>query len=99
MAQLVPAHKKGAIRFDPTINLGHILTFFGILIAGVAAWQSLEKRIIVLEEGRKIQVLVDGGQDQRAAQAAQQLSGAVTRLDHQVERLADKLDKREGLGK
>ena len=46
---------KRGIKFDSTINLGHILTFLGFMIAGLTAWTTLDKRVVVLEENKKSQ--------------------------------------------
>mgnify|MGYP003518366530 FL=1 len=39
-----------AVKFDPTINLGHILTFASIVAAVMASYSLLDKRVGVLEE-------------------------------------------------
>lgn len=52
--QMMEPDKKG-IKFDSTINLGHILTFLGFMIAGLTAWTTLDKRVVVLEESKKSQ--------------------------------------------
>lgn len=52
--QMMEPDKKG-IKFDSTINLGHILTFLGFMIAGLTAWTTLDKRVVVLEENKKSQ--------------------------------------------
>ncbi|WP_288077873.1 hypothetical protein [Pseudomonas sp.] len=88
--------QKGGVRFDPTVNLGHILTFLGFLLAGVAGWSTLDKRIVVLEEGRKLQAQIDVGQSARFDENTSQIKEVLTRLDRQVERLNDRLDKSPG---
>ena len=85
--------KRGGIRFDATINLGHILTFVGFLLAGFGAWSSLDKRLTVIEEHRYLQKQVDLSQDNRATEAALQMRDVLGRLDKQIERLNDKLDR------
>ena len=85
--------KRGGIRFDATINLGHILTFVGFLLAGFGAWSSLDKRLTVIEEHRYLQKQVDLSQDNRATEAALQMRDVLGRLDKQIERLGDKLDR------
>ena len=35
--------------FDPTINLGHILTFLGFIAVGGGAYLNIEKRVTVQE--------------------------------------------------
>lgn len=84
--------KKG-IRFDPTINLGHLLTFFGFIFVVMAAWSTMDKRVTILEENKLLQKQIDVSQDSRNTEVAQQVRDAITRLDKQVERLADNLDK------
>lgn len=38
------------VRYDPTVNLGHILTFVGFIVTGAGAYALLDKRVGVLEE-------------------------------------------------
>ena len=86
-----PPHR--GVKFDATINLGHILTFVGFLLAGFGAWSTLDKRLTVIEEHRYLQKQVDLSQDNRATEAALQMRDVLGRLDKQVERLSDKLDR------
>lgn len=44
----LPPEKKRPI-FEPTINLGHVLTFIGFIGMGFGAYSNLEKRITLLE--------------------------------------------------
>ena len=81
------------VKWDATINLGHILTFVGFIVAGFGAWSTLDKRLTVIEEHRYLQKQVDLSQDNRATEAAQAMRDVLTRLDKQVERLNDKLDR------
>lgn len=85
-------NRKG-IRWDATINLGHVLTFVGFIVAGFGAWATLDKRLTVIEEHRYLQKQVDLSQDNRATEAAQAMRDVLGRLDKQVERLNDKLDR------
>lgn len=55
------------IRFDGTINLGHILTVVTFVAAGVAGWSTMDKRVMVLEEARLVQQQVDKRQDEDRA--------------------------------
>jgi uncharacterized protein HemX len=52
--------------FDPTINLGHVLTALAMLAAGFATYSSLDKRVVVLEE--RAAASVQQTQEQRAEQ-------------------------------
>jgi len=87
-----PPHR---IKFDATINLGHIITFVGFILAGFGAWATLDKRIVVLEERRHTQSAIDTAQDARALDSSNELKAVLLRLDRQVERLADRLDRTE----
>lgn len=51
------------IKFDPTINFGHVLTFVGFIATGGMAWMTMNTRVVVLEEARQAQVKVDARQD------------------------------------
>lgn len=42
--------KSSRIRFDPTINAGHILTFVAMVVGLMTSYSLLDKRIGVLEE-------------------------------------------------
>lgn len=86
-------HHRQRVKWDATINLGHILTFIGFIVAGFGAWASLDKRIMVIEEYRALQKQVDLAQDSRVADAAMMVKDVLVRLDKQVERLNDKLDR------
>jgi hypothetical protein len=39
-----------AVKFDPTVNLGHVLTFASMVAAVMASYTLLDKRVGVLEE-------------------------------------------------
>lgn len=57
------APPRNGLKFDPTINAGHILTFVGFLLAGFVGWTTLDKRVVVLEQERARQNTVDQHQD------------------------------------
>ena len=86
--------ERQKVKFDATINLGHILTFIGFLVAGFGAWTSLDKRVLVLEETKAYQQKLDAQQDQKAVDSINQMKEVMARLDKQIDRLADKLDKK-----
>ena len=83
---------RRGVKFDPTINLGHVLTFIALLITGVGAWSALDKRVTVIEESRYTQKQVDASQDAQVATLISQIKEVLVRLDRQVERLTDKMD-------
>lgn len=46
MTELMPRRR---VAFDPTINLGHVLTFVGFMVAGFSAYSTLDKRVTLIE--------------------------------------------------
>lgn len=58
---------RQGLRFDPTINAGHILTFITTMVvmavAGITGWNVMDKRVVVLEEAKTYQVKRDDAQD------------------------------------
>lgn len=53
-----------AVKFDPSVNLGHVLTFVGFLLTGFTAYGVMDKRVAVLEEARVSQAQLDRRQDE-----------------------------------
>ncbi len=53
-----------AVKFDSTINLGHVLTFCGFIATGMVTWSTMDKRVTVLEEARNQQAAIDHRQDE-----------------------------------
>ena len=45
-----PASHRRKVFFDPTVNLGHVLTFLGFMIAGFSAYSSIDKRVTLIEQ-------------------------------------------------
>lgn len=85
--------KKRGIQFDPTINLGHIITFVGFLVAIFTAWTTLDKRVVVLEEGRKTQTQIDHTQDLILNQNMHQIRESLNDLKTGIQRLNDRMDR------
>lgn len=81
--------------FDPTVNLGHVLTFVGFITAGMMAFNGVDKRLVILEENRKYQNVVDHAQDIRANTATDEMKSLLLRVERQVERLNDRLDRKD----
>lgn len=42
-------HRGKRVSFDPTINLGHVLTFVGLLAAMSVGWNTMDKRLTIQE--------------------------------------------------
>lgn len=87
---------RGGVRFDKTINLGHILTFAGFIISGIVAWSTLDKRVVVLEESRKAQELRDSGQDQRNSDQMDAIRESLAEIKQNVIALRDRQDRERG---
>lgn len=77
-------------RFDPTVNLGHLLTFAGFLIAGFGAWATLDKRLVILEENRKTQAAIDSSQDARYDSGIRQMQTHLDRMDAKLDRIIER---------
>jgi hypothetical protein len=86
-----PAEKKG-ITFDASINLGHILTFFGFMFSGFVAWSAIDTRVVVLEQNTKMQLLRDTQQDVLLTNQNNQINVTLTEIKRAVERINDKFD-------
>lgn len=56
------------MRFDPTINLGHVLTFAGFMVAGFGAYGVMDKRLAIVEQGFVTQAAIDRRQDEDRAE-------------------------------
>ena len=88
--------KKPGIRFDPTINYGHLLTFAGFLITGFIGWTALDKRVVALEEAQKTQQQIDRAQDQILNQQMQHIRETLNELRSGVQRVNDRLNRNGG---
>ena len=84
------------VRFDPTINLGHIITFVGFILSLVFTWSTLDKRVVVLEESRKAQELRDTGQDQRNRDQMDAIRESLAEIKQNVIALRDRQDRERG---
>ena len=82
-----------SVRFDNTINLGHLLTFAGFLITIMVSWTTLDKRVVVLEESRKAQEIMDSAQDLRSAEKFSEIRDTLGEIKRSVDRVNDKLDR------
>ena len=82
------------VRFDNTINLGHVLTFLGFLITIMVTWTTLDKRVVVLEESRKAQATIDSAQDLRTNEKFFEIKDALGEIKRAVERTNEKLERK-----
>lgn len=88
MAPPVPPTPR--VRFDGTINLGHIITFVTFLVSGVLAWGTMDKRVVVLEEARAYQIVVDKRQDDERALYRAQVRDDYKDINNKLDRMLDR---------
>lgn len=79
--------------FDPTINLGHILTFVSFIIIGAGIYSSLDKRVLVLETSTSRQEMRDMNQDADRARISAETKDATVDIKRSIDRLNEKLDR------
>lgn len=87
--------EKVGVKFDNTINLGHLLTFAGFLITIMVSWTTLDKRVVVLEESRKAQAIMDSAQDLRSAEKFTEIRDSLGEIKRAVEKLNDRLERKQ----
>ena len=83
------------MRFDNTINLGHLLTFAGFLITIMVSWTTLDKRVVVLEESRKAQAIMDSAQDLRSAEKFSEIRDTLGEIKRSVDKVNDRLERKQ----
>jgi hypothetical protein len=82
--------EKG-IRFDKTINLGHLLTIISFVIIAMMQWSIMDKRVVILEEFRVAQRERDVAQDIVSKDKFQEVRDALLDLRRGIEKVADKV--------
>ena len=83
------------MKFDPTVNAGHMLTFAGFLLTIFIGWATLDKRVVVLEEQRRSQELRDQSQDNRSGERIGEIREALGDIKRTVEKVNDKLERKK----
>lgn len=72
------------VSFDPTINLGHVLTFIGFIVSGFTAYNALDKRVTVIESQTAAIVERTRDQDVRLKDTLTEIKGDVKELQRSV---------------
>lgn len=85
----------GRLKFDPTINAGHLLTFAGFLVTISVGWSTLDKRVVILEEQRKSQEAIDKAQDVRSGEKFGEIRETMREIKQTLDVVRDKLEKRQ----
>ena len=81
-----PTH---GVKFDPTVNLGHILTFVGFMVAIFTAWTTLDKRVTVIEERATFQSQIDRAQDAKLVESMTQIKESLSDIKGNINRITD----------
>ncbi|MBN9411347.1 MAG: TMF family protein [Burkholderiales bacterium] len=76
------------VSFDPTINLGHVLTFVGFMVAGFSAYSTLDKRQSVYEQQMTFVVENARAQEMRLNAALGELKTDMKELQRSVNDLS-----------
>lgn len=78
--------KRKRLSFDPTVNAGHILTFISLVVAGFAAWSTIDKRLTVLERDALHQQSRDAAQDGAIREKFEQIKESLNELKQELRR-------------
>lgn len=83
--------RRHGFKFDGTVNLGHVITFSVGLLAGLAAWNGMDKRVTVLEEARTSQKDRDIAQDVLFRERLGDINQALGKIDLRLDKIGDQL--------
>lgn len=78
---------SGRVKFDPTINLGHVITFVGFVISIFIAWNTLDRRVAVLEASAVAQAQRDKFQDSRLQESISTVRTSQNRIENKLDAL------------
>lgn len=79
--------------FDPTINLGHVLTFVGFLVTGFSAYSTLDKRVSIIESQAVIVTDHRREQDASLKETLGEIKADVKNLQRSVNDVSRNLNK------
>lgn len=79
--------QRQRVKFDPTINLGHILTFAGAMLAGFGLYGNIDKRLTVTEMQSVSTVERSVEQDRRMRESVNEIKTDVKDLQRSVNEL------------
>jgi len=88
------SEEQKKLNFDPTINLGHVLTFVGFVVTIIIGWSTLDKRVVILEESRKAQASIDAMQDARTEEKFSDIKETLRDIKQTTEKISDRLEAR-----
>lgn len=86
-----PPKQKMHVKFDPTVNLGHVISLVVFLGAGLSAWQGMDKRVVVLEQAQLNQILTDKRQDGQLDETKKIVREDLKEISGKLDRIAEKI--------
>lgn len=84
------------IVFDGTINAGHLLTFFSLIAALAIGWNTMDKRVAVLERDNEHQNRRDAAQDSAIREGIFEIKGMVKDVQRSVDAVRESQVSRQG---
>lgn len=77
-------HSRRRVSFDPTINLGHVITFLGFMATGFTAYNTIDKRLTVMETHAAQVTERSREQDSRMKETLSEIKGDVKELQRSI---------------
>jgi|GEM_PF-2264092 len=71
-------------------NIGHLLTLISLIVSGVAMWQAMDKRVLVLEEARAAQRVIDTRQDNEIVENKKTVREDLKEINNKLDRLIER---------
>ncbi len=85
------------MRFDPTVNLGHILTFVAMLAGVMTSYSLLDKRVGVLEEKASSGVVQSAERQQEQKESLREIKADIKDLQRSVNEISRAVGGMKGL--
>jgi hypothetical protein len=76
--------------FQKEISVGNVITILCVVVAGLSAWSTLDKRVALTEERAIAQRQVDERQDAEAARRDVQTQAALERINAKLDRIMER---------
>lgn len=79
---------KVKFKFDPTINLGHVLTFIAMVIGVMSSYSLLDKRVGVLEERSNTAIAQAADKQAEQKESLREIKSDIKDLQHSVNEIS-----------
>ena len=89
---IVGVHR--GIRFDATVNITTLVSVISVLGVLLGIWNTMDRRVTVLEEQIKVQRVIDNAQDYQRDASYRELKESMVKVERQLERLGDNMNSR-----